>query len=263
MITVNPPEAPKIGTIGPPVVDVDVAIDETAADQSAFEDDPGEVGELLVKGPNVTRGYWNKPGATERAFTDEVPGGGSDAAADSDADEPTEPMGADGATAGQWFRTGDIVHKRPDGYLEFRDRTKQILVLSTGKNVAPALIEDQFAASEIIEQAMVVGDNEKFVGALLVPNTDHIRSWADTNDIDLPDDPQAMCDDDRVREYIREDVDRANEEFEDYEQIKRFELVPQEFTEENEMLTPTMKKKRRVIMDRFADRIDHIYDEDR
>lgn len=97
MITVNPPEAPKIGTIGPPVVDVDVAIDETAADQSAFEDDPGEVGELLVKGPNVTRGYWNKPGATERAFTDEVPGGGSDAAADSDADEPTEPMGADGA----------------------------------------------------------------------------------------------------------------------------------------------------------------------
>lgn len=142
-------------------------------------------------------------------------------------------------------------------------RTKQILVLSTGKNVAPAPLEDQFAASEIIEQAMVVGDNEKFVGALLVPNTDHIRSWAESEGIDLPDEPQAMCDNERVREYVRDEVDGANEDFEDYEQIKRFELVPQEFTEENEMLTPTMKKKRRVIMDRFADRIDHIYDEDR
>ncbi|NGM68394.1 long-chain fatty acid--CoA ligase [Natronolimnobius sp. AArcel1] len=262
VITVNPPEAPKIGTIGPPVVDVDIAIDETAADQSAFEDDAGEVGELLVKGPNVTRGYWNKPGATDRAFTDTVPET-TDAGADADSDEPTERMDADGATAGQWFRTGDIVHKRPDGYLEFRDRTKQILVLSTGKNVAPAPLEDQFAASEIIEQAMVVGDNEKFVGALLVPNTDHIRSWAESEGIDLPDEPQAMCDNERVREYVRDEVDRANEDFEDYEQIKRFELVPQEFTEENEMLTPTMKKKRRVIMDRFADRIDHIYDEDR
>ncbi|WP_254527753.1 AMP-dependent synthetase/ligase [Natrinema gelatinilyticum] len=230
VVSTNPPEAVKIGTIGPPLFNVDVKVDETLADQEAFVDDEGEVGELLVNGPNVTQGYWNKPGATQSAFTE------------------------DG-----WFRTGDIIHIRPDGYLEFRDRVKQIIVLSTGKNVAPGPIEDAFAASEVVEQAMVVGDGEKFIGALLVPNTDHIRSWAEEADINLPDDPQGMCDDDRVREHVQQEVDRVNEEFEKHETIKRFELVPREFTEENDMLTPTMKKKRRVIMDRFEDRVDRMY----
>ncbi|WP_247003783.1 AMP-dependent synthetase/ligase [Halosolutus gelatinilyticus] len=232
VVTVNPPEEPTVGTIGPALPGVEVRIDESVADQDAF-DDPGKVGELLVRGPNVTEGYWNRPGATEGAFT---------------ADE-----------SGRWFRTGDIVHLRPDGYVEFRDRAKQILVLSTGKNVAPGPIEDAFAASDVVEQAMVVGDGEKFVGALLVPNTERIRNWAAENGIDVPTDPEAMCDDDTVREYVEEEVDRVNENFESHETIKRFELVPQEFTEENEMLTPTMKKKRRVILDRFEDRVDRIY----
>ena len=230
VVSTNPPEATKIGTIGPALPDVDVKVDESVADQAAFADDPGDVGELLVKGPNVTQGYWNKPGATEGAFTE------------------------DG-----WFRTGDIVHIRPDDYLEFRDRVKQLIVLSTGKNVAPGPIEDRFAASEVVEQAMVVGDGEKFIGALLVPNTNHIRTWAEEEGIDLPEDPQGMCDDERVREYVQEEVDRVNENFEKHETIKQFELVPQEFTEENEMLTPTMKKKRRVILDEFEDRVDRIY----
>ncbi|WP_254765972.1 AMP-dependent synthetase/ligase [Salinilacihabitans rarus] len=231
VLTVNPPEAPKIGTIGPALPNVKLKVDESVADQDAF-DDPGDVGELLVKGPNVTDGYWNKPGATERAFTD------------------------DG-----WFRTGDIVHIRPDGYVEFRERAKQILVLSTGKNVAPAPIEDAFAASEVVEQAMVVGDGEKFVSALLVPNTDNLREWAAEEGIDLPDDPEEVCEDERVIEYIQKEVDRVNENFEKHETIKEFRLAPEEFTEENEMLTPTMKKKRRVILDRFEDKIEDIYAE--
>ncbi|MGQ3412550.1 AMP-dependent synthetase/ligase [Natrinema sp. LN54] len=233
VVATNPQDAVEVGTIGAPLVNVDVKVDETVADQEAFADDPGEVGELLVKGPNVTEGYWNKPGATEGAFTQEG-----------------------------WFRTGDIIHLRPDGYLEFRDRLKQIIVLSTGKNVAPGPLEDAFAASEIVEQAMVVGDGEKFIGALLVPNTTHLRKWADEEGIDLPDDPEAMCDDDRVREHIQQEVDRVNENFEKHETIKRFELVPQEFTEENDMLTPTMKKKRRVILEQFEDRVDRIYADD-
>ncbi|ELY74324.1 AMP-dependent synthetase/ligase [Natronobacterium gregoryi] len=231
VVTVNPPEEPKIGTIGPALPDVELRIDESVANQAAF-DDPGEVGELLVKGPNVTEGYWDKPGATDRSFTE------------------------DG-----WFKTGDIVHLRPDGYVEFRDRVKQLIVLSTGKNVAPGPIEDAFAASEVVDQAMVVGNDEKFVGALLVPDTDHVREWAEKAGIDLPDEPGDLCDDERVRDHIQEEVDRINEEFEPYERIKQFELVPQEFTEENEMLTPTMKKKRRVILDRFENRVDRIYDE--
>ncbi|TYL39924.1 long-chain fatty acid--CoA ligase [Natronococcus pandeyae] len=234
VVSVNPPEEPRIGTIGPTLPGVDVTVDESVADQDAF-DDPGEVGELLVNGPNVTQGYWEKPGATQRAFTEE-----------------------DGT---RWFRTGDIVHLRPDDYIEFRDRVKQIIVLSTGKNVAPGPIEDGFAASEIVEQCMVVGDGEKFIGALLVPNAEHVRDWADEEGIDVPEDPEAMCDDERVREYVQREVDDVNEDFEKHETIKQFELVPREFTEENDMLTPTMKKKRRVILDRFEDRVDRIYEE--
>ncbi|SEW23656.1 AMP-dependent synthetase/ligase [Natrinema salifodinae] len=248
VVSTNPPEAVKIGTIGPSLSNVDIAVDESVADQAAFADDPGEVGELLVSGPNVTEGYWNRPGATESAFTEDVPGRESTG-------------GSDDESAGRWFRTGDIVHVRPDGYLEFRDRAKQLIVLSTGKNVAPGPIEDAFAASDVVEQCMVVGDGEKFIGALIVPNTDRVREWADGEGIDLPDDPEAMCTDDRVREHIQREVDRANETFEKHERIKRFELVPQEFTEENDMLTPTMKKKRRVILDEFADRVDRIYDD--
>ncbi|ADB59277.1 AMP-dependent synthetase and ligase [Haloterrigena turkmenica DSM 5511] len=237
VVSTNPPDATKIGTIGPALSNVDLRVDETVADQEAFDGDPGEVGELLVAGPNVTEGYWNKPGATQGAFTEDDDGE-------------------------RWFRTGDIVHLRPDGYLEFRDRLKQLIVLSTGKNVAPGPIEDAFAASEVVEQAMVVGDGEKFIGALLVPNTAHVREWADEEGIDLPDDPEAMCDDERVREHVQEEVDRVNQQFEKHETIKRFELVPQEFTEENDMLTPTMKKKRRVILERFEDRVDRIYADD-
>ncbi|NUB90508.1 long-chain fatty acid--CoA ligase [Haloterrigena sp. SYSU A558-1] len=236
VVSTNPPDAAEIGTIGPALSNVDLKVDETVADQEAFDDDPGEVGELLVAGPSVTEGYWNKPGATQGAF-------------------------AEGDDGTRWFRTGDIVHRRPDGYLEFRDRLKQIIVLSTGKNVAPGPIEDAFAASEVVEQAMVVGDGEKFIGALLVPNTNHVREWADEEGIDLPDDPEAMCDDERVREHVQEEVNRVNQQFEKHETIKRFELVPQEFTEENDMLTPTMKKKRRVILERFEDRVDRIYAE--
>ncbi len=112
----------------------------------------------------------------------------------SDGGELTEHTGD-----GQWFRTGDVVHRREDGYLEFRERTKQIIVLSTGKNVAPAPIEDAFAASEVVEQCMVVGDERKFIGALLVPNTDHVREWAETEGIELPDDPATLCENARPR----------------------------------------------------------------
>ncbi|TMT85354.1 long-chain fatty acid--CoA ligase [Haloterrigena sp. H1] len=241
VVSTNPPDAVKIGTIGLPLSNVEVTVDETVVDQAAFTDDPGAVGELLVRGPNVTQGYWNDPAATRRAFTDDAPGGPAD------------------ASTGRWFRTGDIIHIRPDGYLEFRDRLKQLIVLSTGKNVAPGPLEDAFAASEVVDQAMVVGDGEKFVGALLVPNEEHIRSWADEDGIELPASSQAMCDDERVRAYVQREVDRINEDFQAHETIKQFELVPREFTEENDMLTPTMKKKRRVIVDRFEDRIDRMY----
>ncbi len=241
VVTSNPPEEPQIGTIGPPVVDVDVAIDETVVAEEDFEDATGTVGELLVAGPNVTEGYWNKPEQTESAFTDSVPGHEDDDR--------------------RWFRTGDVVERRADDYLVFKERAKQILVLSTGKNVAPAPIEDAFASSRIVEQCMVVGDSEKFVGALLVPNFEELRSWAAAEGVDVPDDPAAMCDDDRVRERVQREVDRINERFESYEKIKEFRLVPEEFTEDNDLLTPTMKKKRRDILDAYEAEVADMYEE--
>jgi long-chain acyl-CoA synthetase len=238
VLTVNPPEEPKIGTIGFPLPGVELRVDEDAVDQEPFADDPGDVGELLARGPNVTDGYWNKPEETDAAFT----------GAEDDGDP--------------WFRTGDVVHMREDGYVEFRERSKQILVLSTGKNLAPAPIEDAFASSQVVEQCMVVGDSEKFVGALLIPNLEHLRAVASSEGVELPADDAKAAEHEFVRERIEAEVDEENPAFESYEQIKQFRVVHEEFTEDNDMLTPTMKKKRRNIEDRYADEIDSMYAED-
>ncbi|WP_280586032.1 long-chain fatty acid--CoA ligase [Halorubrum sp. Boch-26] len=253
VISVNPPEAPKVGTIGPPVVDTEIAIDGTVVGEEVA-DLAGDAGELLVRGPQVTDGYWNRPEATAEAFTepDRLPEDSTLAG--------TPPEERDGDPDAPWFRTGDIVQLRPDGYVAFRERAKQLLVLSTGKNVAPGPIEDRFAANEFVEQCVVLGDSQKFVSALIVPNFERLAAWAEARGIDLPDDRSGVCGDDRVRERIQEEVDHVNEEFESYERIKRFRLVAEEFTEENDLLTPTMKKKRRNILDRFADEVKLIYD---
>jgi long-chain acyl-CoA synthetase len=231
VLTVNPPEAPKVGTIGPPIVDVDHRLDP-AVGEDLDPEQGGEVGELLVDGPNVFEGYWDLDDETEAAFTE------------------------DG-----YFRTGDIVEVRPDGYVTFRERAKELLVLSTGKNVAPGPIEDAFAANPLVEQVMAVGDGEKFVGALVVPNFDGVRSWAERAGHDLPDDPAAVCEDDRVHERIGREVEAVNERFESHETIKQFRLVPEEWTEANDMLTPTLKKKRRNILSRHEDAVGAIYAE--
>ncbi|MGQ4556677.1 AMP-binding protein [Halobellus sp. GM3] len=250
VVSVNPPEEPKVGTIGPPLPGVDVRLDRGIVDNgSGGVDDSvagaadgdssaegtnateGGVGELLVRGSNVSAGYWNRPDETAAAFTD------------------------DG-----WFRTGDIVELRPDGYIAFRERAKQLLVLSTGKNVAPGPIEDAFAASPVIEQCVVVGDGRKFVSALFVPNFEGLRAWADAEGIDLPDDRGAICGDDRVRERVDREVDAVNEQFESYERIKQYRLLTEEFSADTDTLTPTMKKKRRNILDRYADQIEMLYE---
>ena len=233
VISVNPFEGAEPGTIGPPVVDVETKLDESI--DVVGEDVEGDTGELLVRGPNVTDGYWEKPEATENAFE----------AADDDGED--------------WFRTGDIVEIQPDGYIRFRERAKALLKLSTGKMVPPGPIEDAFAENELITQAMVVGDARKFVAALVVPDFEAVRAWADGADIDLPADDAELCRDERVRDRIEAEVQRVNEGFESHETIKQFRLVPEEFTEENDLLTPTMKKKRRKILDRWADQVEDIY----
>jgi long-chain acyl-CoA synthetase len=232
VVSVNPHEGIRPSRLGPPVTEMEVRIDESAVAQSQFGDVAGSIGELQVTGPNVFERYWENPEETEHAFTD------------------------DG-----FFRTGDIIEQSPDGYLTFRDRMKQVLVLDTGKNVAPGPIEDEFATSDRVEQIMVMGDGQKFVSALIVPNFERLQAWAEKTDVDLPDDHRALCRDDRVREWVDAEVQRVNEDLSKHEQIKQFRLTPEEWTSENDLLTPSVKKKRRSILERFADEVDAIYEE--
>ncbi|WP_336136882.1 AMP-dependent synthetase/ligase [Natronomonas amylolytica] len=231
-VSFNPPEDIHIGTMGPPLVDVAVRLDDEMVADSTKDEIDGEVGELLVKGPNVFEGYWNKPEATAEAFE------------------------------GEWFRTGDIVTRDEDGYLIFVDRLKNLIVLDTGKNVAPEPIEDEFATSPRVDQIMVVGDDEKFVAAIVAPNFEALRDWADEEGIDLPEDPEAVIETDAARRWVDEEIDRVNERLAKHEQIKAFRLVAREWTADNDLLTPSMKKKRRNIRSAFEAEIDSIYGRD-
>jgi len=236
VISINPPEDLRPGTLGYPVTELDVHIDEHVVDAAEFDDAAGQLGELLVDGPNVTEGYWADAGGTTRGFTE-----------------------IDGR---RWFRTGDVVELTDDGFLVYHDRLKQLLVLSTGKNVAPQPIEDLFATVDVVDQIMVVGDDEKFVGALVVPDFEEIERLAARDGVDLPDDPAAQCDHEAVRGWIQAAVDEANAELERTERVKAFELLPEEWTTRNDLLTPSMKKKRRNIHREFEDAVAGIYAEE-
>jgi len=231
VVSVAPPEEPKVGKLGPPICDVEVRVDESKVGSGIHEDDDveGEVGELLVRGPNIFDGYWEMPEKTDEAFTE--------------ADDGGDP----------WFRTGDVVEISPDGYLRFIDRVKNLVVLSTGKNVPAEPIEDGVVESPYVDQCMVVGDGRKFVGALVVPNFGNIGDRTD-------EEGDALSEDDHVRRLVAEAVEDANRGFEEYERIKEFEIVADEWTEENSLLTPTMKKKRHEIREIHADKIESIYE---
>ncbi|MEF8861029.1 MAG: long-chain fatty acid--CoA ligase [Haloarculaceae archaeon] len=230
VVSTNPPEDIRAGTLGPPLHGIETKIDGDAITEDQRESASGTIGELLVKGPNVTQGYWNRPDATEGAFTE------------------------DG-----WFRTGDIIERTEDGYLVYHDRLKGILVLDTGKNVAPGPIEDEFATSDRVDQIMVMGDDEKFVSALCVPNFEGVERWAERNDVDLPEDPAAICENEAVQRWIDEEIIEVNEEFSKHERIKQFRLVPDEWTPENDLLTPSLKLKRRNILARYEEQVREIY----
>jgi long-chain acyl-CoA synthetase len=231
VISLNPPEDIRVGTMGPALSAVEHRLDDSVIGEAQENAAEGEVGELLVKGPNITEGYWNKPDKTEEAFTD------------------------DG-----YFRTGDVVAVDDDGYFTFVDRVKQLIVLDTGKNIAPEPIEDEFATSARVDQIMVVGQDQKFIGAVIVPNFETLRDWAEDEGLDIPEDPVEACRDERVREWVGEEVERVNEVLGHHEEIKEYRLVPREWTADNDLLTPSMKKKRRNIVDETRSEIADIYD---
>jgi len=255
VISTNTPDDVRPGTLGLPVIGVEVAFDDTVVNREQLDlvSADSRAGELLVRGDNVTDGYWNRPGVTDRSFTSEPPDTGSGA-------ESASTVAADGS--GRWFRTGDLIEQTPEGFLIFHDRLKQILVPDTGKNVAPQPIEDLFSTSDRVEQIVVVGDRQKYIGALIVPDFEAMRSWARDEGIDLPSDDHDAVGDDRVREWIDEAVQEANEQLEKHERIRGFALVGEEWTPENSMLTPSMKKVRKTILDAHQAELQEIYGDD-
>ncbi|MDE0398335.1 MAG: long-chain fatty acid--CoA ligase [Candidatus Poribacteria bacterium] len=191
-----------------------------------------EDGEILTRGPHVMKGYFNNDTAT------------------------AEVIDAEG-----WFHTGDIGIIDADGFVKITDRKKNIIVLSNGKNVAPQPIESELVRSPFISQVMVIGSERKNLAALIVPNFDALKAWASENSIET-DDLSAMLEAREVQQHIQSEIRSRLTDFADFEQVRRFTLFEKEFSQEADEMTPTLKLKRNVIIEKYGDAIDGMYPED-
>jgi long-chain acyl-CoA synthetase len=185
-------------------------------------------GEILIRSETIFQGYFKDPDATAEVLTE------------------------DG-----WLKTGDIGALDEDGFLTITDRKKDILVTAGGKNVAPQNLENDLKTSKYISQALVVGDRRPYVAALITLEPGEIRRWAAEQGIDG--DLETLAGDERVRELVHEIVDEVNRERSRYEQIKRFAILPRDFSPEHDEVTPTLKLRRRTVAEHFQREIDELY----
>jgi long-chain acyl-CoA synthetase len=190
-----------------------------------------EDGEILVKGPNVMMGYYNQPEKTKEVLSD------------------------DG-----WFHTGDIGEMVDGKFLKITDRKKEIFKTSGGKYIIPQVMENKFKESRFIEQIMVIGEGKKHPAALIVPGYDFVREWASRKGIQLDDSSnEALVKHPQVIDRVMQEVEEFNKNFGGYEQVKKIALLPKEMSVEGGELTPTLKLKRKVIMEIHKDKVDEIY----
>ncbi|GAB3545265.1 AMP-dependent synthetase/ligase [Spirosoma fluminis] len=187
-----------------------------------------EDGEILCKGPNVMMGYYKRPDLTAEVMT------------------------------GDWLRTGDIGTLVDGKFLKITDRKKELFKTSGGKYVAPQPIENKMVESRWIEQIMVVGEGQKFVGALIVPAFRLVQEWYAQENKPYPGDSD-VTKDEQIRALISADVNRFNEVFNHVEQIKKFELLPTEWTVQGGELTPTLKLKRKIILENYKHAIADMF----
>jgi long-chain acyl-CoA synthetase len=213
---VNLPTCRKIGTVGPALRDVEVRI--------APED-----GEILMRGPNVTRGYLNRPQATAESWD------------------------ADG-----WFRTGDIGTLDAEGFLSITDRKKELIVTAGGKKIAPQGIEALFKRYPFISQAFLYGEGKPYCVMLFTINDLETRAMLTEQGIDLTPDTK-LSEVDSLRTLVAQAVDRANSELSSYETIKRYTILDEDFTIDNGLLTPTLKMKRKSIRAQHLALIESLY----
>jgi long-chain acyl-CoA synthetase len=215
VIAVNTPGAHKIGTVGKPLPNVTVRI--------------AEDGEVLVRGPSVFKGYWNRPQETQDAF-------------------------ADG-----WFKTGDVGDVDRDGFLSITDRKKDLIKTSGGKFIAPQPIENSLKLNPLIGTAVVFGDRRKFPAVLISPHFPVLEDWARENQLAFTSREDLVANP-RVQALYEGIVEEANQNLARFEKLKRVLLVPEEFSALDGTLTHTMKVRRRGIEDRYRKLIDEMYE---
>jgi long-chain acyl-CoA synthetase len=214
VIAVNTPANHRIGTVGKILPNLEVRI--------------AEDGEILVRGPSVFKGYWNRPEETRAALED------------------------------GWFKTGDIGQIDADGYLSVTDRKKDLIKTSGGKFIAPQPIENALKLNPYVGIAAILGDRRKFPAVMISPNFAHLEEWASANAIAFSSRAELIANP-KVQSLYEGVVEEQNQNLARFEKLKRVMLVPDEFTPDNGALTPTLKLRRRVIEDRYKKQIDELY----
>ena len=211
VLSVTPPRRIRLGTVGPPLPNLELQI--------------ADDGEVLARGPNVMRGYFERPDETRAVLVD------------------------------GWFHTGDIGALDEHGYLKITDRKKELLVTSGGKKIAPQPIEERLRADPLVNEAMVVGDRRHFPAALIAPNFHALAARLRLDEHAI----RSRVSADDVRALFQPIVDDVNRHLAQYERIKKFVLVAEEFTVATGELTPTLKIKRHVVLDKYRDVIEGMY----
>jgi long-chain acyl-CoA synthetase len=214
VIAVNTPVNHRIGTVGKTLANLEVRI--------------ADDGEILVRGPSVFKGYWNRPEETRAALED------------------------------GWFKTGDIGNIDADGYLSVTDRKKDLIKTSGGKFIAPQPIENALKLNPYVGIAAILGDRRKFPAVMISPNFVRLEEWARANGIAFSSRAELVANP-KVQSLYQGIVEEQNQNLARFEKLKRVMLVPDEFTLDNGALTPTLKLRRRVIEERYKKQIDELY----
>lgn len=214
----------KTGTVGPLVKNLELKLDHR---EGMAE---GE-GEILIKGENIMLGYYNNQEATDATIKD------------------------------GWLITGDVGRLVDGRFLKLTDRVKELFKTSGGKYVAPQYIENKLKESKYIEQIIVVGNEQKFVAAIIFPNIPNLKSWADYKKFNIDFAKNDWMENELIQGKMKKEIDRYNEQFSQIEKVKKFKLINQEWTIDSGELTPTLKPKRKVLESKYAHLIDEIYKE--
>jgi long-chain acyl-CoA synthetase len=214
VIAVNTPLNHRIGTVGKTLPNIEVRI--------------AEDGEILVRGPSVFNGYWNRPEETKAALEN------------------------------GWFKTGDIGNIDADGYLSVTDRKKDLIKTSGGKFIAPQPIENSLKLNPLVGVAAILGDRRKFPAVIVSPNFTLLERWAAENDISFSSRAELVANP-KVQRLYEEIIEGINKSLARFEKLKRVLLVPDEFTVADGAMTPTLKLRRRVIEERYRKQIDDLY----